>query len=535
MDQPNGHPCPECGAPRHADHTPTCACARRAADALRDTRTAEAAAAEDFDPLRIRPYVDLPGTSPDATTPDGSPRATKGTPSASGTPRATAQGGAAADAAAGPGAYPAAAPGAHPEAAHPSAHGGPTTSNATPAHTTRPTEGPAAHKGTPAPEDRRTTAAQIGSEGPGAPDATMALKALGPDAATPGTAAGDSAAAAGTEAAPPAQAAHTRTPGGTGNRASAPGEQRTPADAVGSTAARAGATARPQAEAGTAAPDATMTLRAVRPDGAAPGGPASDDDRTSVLPTPLAPGTAQPNADDLGLFDDATRPLRAVSAGAPAPRPGTDAHRDRGNRRRRGALIAASGAVVAVLGAAGWASGLFSYETPSRDTAAPDDVRASVPDASSRAPSAEPSSEAPSVSAGASASESPTASGSGSPSPSASASAPSASATASTDVEPSATPSPDGAASSAPAVAPEPSEPADTAPVLRRGDRGPEVVELQQRLRQVWLYQGDADGRYSHRVEEAVRRYQWQRGINEELGVYGPRTRARLESETRTP
>lgn len=92
VDQPNGHPCPECGAPRHADHTPTCACARRAADALRDTRTAEAAAAEDFDPLRIRPYVDLPGTSPDATTPDGSPRATKGTPSASGTPRATAQG-----------------------------------------------------------------------------------------------------------------------------------------------------------------------------------------------------------------------------------------------------------------------------------------------------------------------------------------------------------------------------------------------------------------------------------------------------------
>ncbi|GAA0709300.1 hypothetical protein GCM10009536_49210 [Streptomyces thermocarboxydus] len=84
-------------------------------------------------------------------------------------------------------------------------------------------------------------------------------------------------------------------------------------------------------------------------------------------------------------------------------------------------------------------------------------------------------------------------------------------------------------------MAPEPSEPADTAPVLRRGDRGPEVVELQQRLRQVWLYQGDADGRYSHRVEEAVRRYQWQWGINEELGVYGPRTRARLESETRTP
>ncbi|MEU1261020.1 peptidoglycan-binding domain-containing protein [Streptomyces cellulosae] len=404
----------------------------------------------------------------------------------------------------------------------------------------------------------------------------MTLKALDPDAARPGTAARDSAAAAGaagtgaaapaqpahthtpggtgnrtsapggqqapataaraagTRAAAPAQPAHTHTPGGTGNRTSAPGGQQAPADAADSagaaTSTDATPTAGPRADAGTAAPDATMALRAVRPDGEAPGTSASGDDRTSVLPTPLAPGTAQPNAGDLGLFDDATRPLRAVSAGAPAPRPGTDAHRDRGNRRRRGALIAASGAVVAVLGAAGWASGLFSYETPSRDTAAPDDVRASVPDASSQAPSAEPSSEAPSASAGASASESPTASGSGSPSPSASASAPGASATA----EPSATPSPDGA-SSAPAVVPEPSEPADTAPVLRRGDRGPEVVELQQRLRQVWLYQGDADGRYSHRVEEAVRHYQWQRGINEELGVYGPRTRARLESETRTP
>ncbi|MYS25958.1 peptidoglycan-binding protein, partial [Streptomyces sp. SID7804] len=61
MEQPNGNPCPECGAPRNGDNTPSCGCTRRAADALRDTRTAEAAAAEDFDPLRIRPYVDLNG------------------------------------------------------------------------------------------------------------------------------------------------------------------------------------------------------------------------------------------------------------------------------------------------------------------------------------------------------------------------------------------------------------------------------------------------------------------------------------------
>ncbi|MYS43932.1 peptidoglycan-binding protein, partial [Streptomyces sp. SID5998] len=61
MEEPNGHVCPQCGAPRAADNSPSCACTRRAADALRDTRTAEAAAAEDFDPLRIRPYVDFEG------------------------------------------------------------------------------------------------------------------------------------------------------------------------------------------------------------------------------------------------------------------------------------------------------------------------------------------------------------------------------------------------------------------------------------------------------------------------------------------
>ncbi|CAL9424182.1 hypothetical protein SUDANB60_01892 [Streptomyces sp. enrichment culture] len=483
MDQPNGHPCPECGAPRHADHTPSCACTRRTADALRDARTAEAAAAEDFDPLRIRPYVDLNGTSP-----DGLPEATKGTPPAPGTPRATAQGDAS------PGA--AGAPGAHPGAADPSAPAG----------------GPAAHDGTPAPEDRRTTATRAGHGERDASDATMTLKAIGPDAAKPDKATRGPAPAAphaggpaDTATAPREQAGHTDSPAG-----AAPGGPRESVDG-----------GVPES------PDATVALRAVRPEGAAPGTP-SREDRTSVLPTPLAPGTAPPNADDLGLFDDATRPLRTVSAGAALPRPEAAAPR---SRRRRGALIAASGAVVAVLGAAGWASGLFSYETPSRNTAAPDDVRASVPDAASEASSAQPSSEAPSASPGASASasQSPSASASasGSPSPSASSAAPSASATA----EPSVTPSADGA-SSAPAVAPEPEEPVGTAPVLRRGDRGPEVVELQQRLREVWLYQGDADGRYSHRVEEAVRHYQWSRGIDEELGVYGPQTRSRLESET---
>ncbi|MFF2728038.1 peptidoglycan-binding protein [Streptomyces sp. NPDC058008] len=52
-----GHICPECGGERGARPGAGCACGAGAA--ARDARTAEIAAAEDFDPLRIRPYVTL--------------------------------------------------------------------------------------------------------------------------------------------------------------------------------------------------------------------------------------------------------------------------------------------------------------------------------------------------------------------------------------------------------------------------------------------------------------------------------------------
>ncbi|MFE6972737.1 peptidoglycan-binding protein [Streptomyces sp. NPDC057682] len=96
-----GHMCPECGTDSRPDGAPRCACAARAAHggpgpygtggpvpygtgevdraaeqrriaAQHAERTAEAAAAEDFDPLRIRPYVTLGGadTAPAA---DGAP------------------------------------------------------------------------------------------------------------------------------------------------------------------------------------------------------------------------------------------------------------------------------------------------------------------------------------------------------------------------------------------------------------------------------------------------------------------------------
>ncbi|WP_253195358.1 peptidoglycan-binding protein [Streptomyces sp. JHA26] len=346
--RPSEHACPECGAPREADNTPSCACGPRAADALRDARTAQAAAAEDFDPLRIRPYVELNGT------------------------------------------------------------GEPTV---------------------PEPE-----------------------------------------------------------------------------------------------------PDATMTLRAV---GA---GPSDASPAAGATSAPSAASAGAPSDHDLRLFDASAADDPASTAPLEPVPDGTGDRPPRG--RRRGVLIGAAAAVVAVVGTAGYASGLFSYESPSRDGALPDEVRASVPvpsaTASSTAPrpsasSAEPvatsASASPSASASASASESP----SPSPSPSASSASPT----------PSRSPEPTTVTPSAPAFAPDDDGEdgdRDGGGTLHRGDRGAEVTELQQRLAQLYLYTGADDGTYDREVEDSVRTYQWSRGIrSDELGVYGEATRRMLESETHRP
>ncbi|AYN35878.1 peptidoglycan-binding membrane protein [Streptomyces albus] len=71
-------------------------------------------------------------------------------------------------------------------------------------------------------------------------------------------------------------------------------------------------------------------------------------------------------------------------------------------------------------------------------------------------------------------------------------------------------------------------------PVLRAGSRGPEVAELQRRLRQAYLYAGPYDGVYDARVENAVRGYQFTRGISSDpSGVYGTATRKSLEGNTK--
>ncbi|MFF0725296.1 peptidoglycan-binding domain-containing protein [Streptomyces sp. NPDC004134] len=74
-------------------------------------------------------------------------------------------------------------------------------------------------------------------------------------------------------------------------------------------------------------------------------------------------------------------------------------------------------------------------------------------------------------------------------------------------------------------------------PVLGPGDSGPEVAELQQRLRQVGLgLLQPADGAYDDGVRTSVRTFQSVNGLEEdERGVYGPETRQELESRTDEP
>ncbi|MEU9155631.1 peptidoglycan-binding domain-containing protein [Streptomyces sp. NPDC048417] len=373
-DTTGGHLCPECGAPRGRDNTPSCDCTRRASDALRDARTAEQAAAEDFDPLRIRPYVDLSGAGT-GTGADG-------------------QAGVGADGRAGVGA-----------------------------------DGQAGADG--------RAGAGVGADGQ-AGAWTEADSGRGAE----GGAEADGGAEDG---------------GGKGR-------------------------ALPVVE------SATVPLQVVR-EAVGAGG---------------EPGEAS-----------------VASAGQGEPRR---------RRPRRVLVLSIAGAVIGILAVAGFASGLFSHVTPTRDTAAPQDVRESVPDVTPSTGS--PSTAAPVTSAAAPASAVPAASTpvgtSASPTASSSRTAsPGPSATASRSARPTQSASTTGTAASAQPT---------SAPVLRPGDSGAEVTELQLRLTQLRLFSGKADGHYDRETEDAVRTYQLARGIlTDESGVYGTATRAALESETTEP
>ncbi|MFI7297927.1 peptidoglycan-binding protein [Streptomyces sp. NPDC050121] len=232
----------------------------------------------------------------------------------------------------------------------------------------------------------------------------------------------------------------------------------------------------------TAAPTVTTSPEPVEP-------PPSEESEESEESAEGGGSEARPNASD-------------------APRP----------NRRRLQLLALAGALAAAVTAAVLAAVLL-YKAPERDGSSAEGVRAPVPEVTSGAASpAGPSS----AQASRTQPSSPTASGSPTPSsptpeaPTRSAVPPSAPSTGTASASPSATVS--------------------TPLVLRLGDSGPQVVELQLRLRQIGYYGGEADGEYSRQVESAVRTYQLTRAaFQDESGVYGPATRASLEAETDEP
>ncbi|MEU2774868.1 peptidoglycan-binding protein [Streptomyces sp. NPDC007162] len=238
----------------------------------------------------------------------------------------------------------------------------------------------------------------------------------------------------------------------------------------------------------------------------------------ATVPVPLGEPTVPMRAvtaADAGAAHDGTPDVSDVPAPEERPR----------RRARRTLLLSVAGAVVAMLAVAGFVTGLFSQLTPTRDGAGPEDVRESVPDVTPGSPSAT----APTTPTASATSASP------SVSPSADASAePSAT---SSRAKPSSTPSRSATPTrSAPAGGTSASPKPSTPPVLRPGDSGAEVTELQLRLKQVGLYSGDTSGEYDSSTESGVRTYQVTRGVlTDESGVYGAATRAKLEAETTKP
>ncbi|WLW58100.1 peptidoglycan-binding protein [Streptomyces sp. YU58] len=220
---------------------------------------------------------------------------------------------------------------------------------------------------------------------------------------------------------------------------------------------------------------------------------------------------------------DPTLPVTTVSPGLDAPPASAPSLAlAEGNPARHRAALLLAGVAVSLF-AVGITAGILLYQSPARDTALPEATRAPVPDRTS-SPTGTPAGVEPSVS--------PSSAG-----PSATPSA-SAGPTSTSTATPSASAAPpQGSTSPTPtATTARPSGSARPAPVLGLGDTGPEVTELQLRLRQVGLYGGASDGVYDRQVENSVRSYQLTRLVGgDQPGVYGAATRASLEAETDEP
>ncbi|MEV6584009.1 peptidoglycan-binding domain-containing protein [Streptomyces sp. NPDC051582] len=209
------------------------------------------------------------------------------------------------------------------------------------------------------------------------------------------------------------------------------------------------------------------------------------------------------------------RPAGPVEGGATGGG-GAPARRPRSPRRRRLPTVLAGAGTLVAVGTAALALGMIPRSGDS-DTVLLD-AKPSAPAASAAptGPTQSAATRGPSRSASPSASASPSPSASKSASPSASPSASRSSAPPS--------PTPSTSASRTQSSPPPPPK----APTLRYGDSGPEVEKMQRLLAGRGYYRGKINGKFDSRTENAVSDFQWQNGIDEDWGVYGPQTRQAL-------
>ncbi|MFC9744856.1 peptidoglycan-binding domain-containing protein [Streptomyces niveus] len=262
------------------------------------------------------------------------------------------------------------------------------------------------------------------------------------------------------------------------------------------------------------------------PDGAAPSTPPP-----SLLPPSYDEGEGE---GDRSEGADPAETMRLSLPGLRTAKPGAAAaDPERAGGRRRFARVAlTAAAVVAVIGAASFAGGLFTGDGGGDE--ATSDLNSGLPTASARPdPSA---SSTTSASAPGPAAPSTTVSGSAKGTGTGTASASSKPATdgpPSPNTRPAAPGAPSAPASASDGTRTTQGPEAGSGATLRRGDSGAEVEELQRRLSEIWLYNDDYDGRFGERVEAAVRVYQSYKNIEgDPSGVYGPNTRRALEAET---
>ena len=124
----------------------------------------------------------------------------------------------------------------------------------------------------------------------------------------------------------------------------------------------------------------------------------------------------------------------------------------------------------------------------------------------------------------------PTATPTGTPSPTSTSLTETATPTQTQGPTPSATTMQSPTATTTPTATPPPtttSEPA-APPLLERGDEGPPVLAVQERLASLGYWVGPQDGDFGHLTEQAVLALQGAAGLARD-GVVGPRTRAALE------